>query len=199
MRITGMLSLVLVVWITPCDGHDARAERPDTGRVLDRLLPRDAAVRRFHEGLPPAHTLGGAAESRDALVGAFLRALGAADTATIADLAITRAEFGYLYYPTATEALPPYDMDPELMWFLLFEKSNQGIRRALQLYGGRPMRLVDYDCGTGIQREGENTVHGPCVVRWRGENGDTVAGRLFSQILERGGRFKFLSYANKLD
>ena len=48
-------------------------------------------------------------------------------------------------------------------------------------------------------REGENTVYGPCVVRWRGKAGDTVAVRLFGQIVERGGRFKFLSYANKLD
>jgi hypothetical protein len=37
------------------------------------------------------------------------------------------------------------------------------------------------------------------VVRWRNANGDTLSVRLFNQILERGGRFKFLSYGNRLD
>jgi hypothetical protein len=36
-------------------------------------------------------------------------------------------------------------------------------------------------------------------VRWRQEaRADTMSARLFGPILERGGRYKFLSYANKL-
>ena len=142
--------------------------------------------------------MAGGAESRDALVATFVRALGAADTAALAELAITPAEFAYLYYPTATQALPPYDLEPRLMWFMLFEQSNQGIRRALRRHGGGAMRLADYDCG-GRQREGENTIHGPCVVRLVDQRGDTLAAPLLSRILERGGRHKVLSYANKLD
>jgi hypothetical protein len=188
----------LLAGVAACGNPDARAELPASGRVVDSILPREEALRRFRGGLPPADSLTGGTESRDALVAAFVRALGAADTAAIAELAITRSEFAYLYYPTASEGLPPYDLEPGLMWFMLFEQSNQGIRRALQLHGGTPMPLVDYDCGTDHRREGENTVYGPCVVRWRGKNGDTVSARLFSQIIERGGRFKFLSYANKL-
>jgi hypothetical protein len=189
----------LLAGIAACGGPDVRAELPAAGRVVDSILPREEALRRFREGLPPADSLSGGAESRDALVAAFMRALGAADTAAIAGLAITRSEFAYLYYPTATQGLPPYNLEPGLMWFMLFERSNNGVSRALQLHGGTPMLLVDYDCGSGSQREGENTVYGPCVVRWRGKAGDTVAARLFSQIVERGGRFKFLSYANQLD
>ena len=81
---------------------------------------------------------------------------------------------------------------------MLFERSEQGHAARFQRYGGRPMPLVDYDCGGGAARS-ENTVYGPCVVRWVPEAGDTVSARLFSQILERGGRYKFLSYANRLD
>jgi hypothetical protein len=199
MRVTGLFWAALLAGTAACGGPDVRAELPAAGRVVDSILPREEALRGFREGLPPVDSLSGGARSRDALVAAFMRALGAADTAAIAGLAITRSEFAYLYYPTASQGLPPYDLEPGLMWFMLFEQSNDGIRRALQLHGGTPMPLVDYDCGTGYRHEGENTVYGPCVVRWRGKDGDTVAARLFSQIVERGGRFKFLSYANKLD
>ena len=203
MRLTALIWAALLAGIAACEGPDARAEAraelPGAGRVVDSILPREEALRRFREGLPPADSLSGGAESRDALVAEFMRALGAADTAAIAGLAITRSEFAYLYYPTASQGLPPYSLEPGLMWFTLFEQSNSGIRRVLQLYGGAPMRLVDYDCGAGNHREGDNTVYGPCVVRWRGKDGDTVAVRLLGQIVERGGRFKVLSYANKLD
>ena len=184
--------------IAGCGNPDARAEASRPARVVDSVVPRDEAVRRFRVGLPPADSLTGGAVSRDALVAAFMGALGAADTGAIVDLAITRSEFAYLYYPTAARGLPPYDLEPSLMWFMLFEASDQGIRRALQAYGGTPLTLVDYDCGSGALEEGENRIYGPCVVRWRAENGDTVSARLINQIFEREGRFKVLSYANKL-
>lgn len=200
MRLMVVLSTMAAVLTAGCRNPDARAERPEiTGRVVDSIVPREEALRRFREGLPPVGSLAGGAESPDALVAAFVRALGAADTAALAELAITPAEFAYLYYPTATQALPPYDLEPRLMWFMLFEQSNQGIRRALRRHGGGAMRLADYDCGAGRQREGENTIHGPCVVRWVDQRGDTLAAALLSRILERGGRHKVLSYANKLD
>jgi hypothetical protein len=59
--------------------------------------------------------------------------------------------------------------------------------------------VLGHDCGAEHRQEGKNRVYGPCVVRWRSTAGDTIAGRLFSKILERDGRFKFLSYANRLD
>jgi hypothetical protein len=199
MRAAVLFWSALLAGIAACGNPDAQAELPADRRVVDSILPREEALRRFRADLQPADSLASAADSRDALVSAFMRALGAADTAAIAGMAISRSEFAYLYYPTASQGLPPYNLEPSLMWFMLFERSNQGIRRALQLHGGTPMALVDYDCGTGYSREGENTVYGPCVVRWRAKDGDTVSARLFSQILERDGRFKFLSYANRLD
>jgi hypothetical protein len=84
------------------------------------------------------------------------------------------------------------------MWGLLQERSERGIRRALDLYGGRELRLAGYDCGTASSREGENTVAGPCVLRLRESDGDSFSVRLLSQILERRGQYKVLSYANKL-
>lgn len=197
MRWMMLAGAALFGGIVACGSPDARADGSRPARVVDSLLPREEALRRFRAGLPPVDSLLGGATSRDELVESFMRALEAGDTTAIAKLAVTRPEFAYLYYPTATRGLPPYDLEPGLMWFMLFEESNQGIRRTLQVYGGRPMRLLDYECGAGALREGENRTHGPCVVRWRAPSGDTVSARLFNQILERRGRFKVLSYANK--
>ena len=165
---------------------------------MDSILPREEAVRRFREGLSAVDSLRDGATSRDELVVEFVRAVAEADTAAIARLAVSRAEFAYLYYPTAVEGKPPYDVEPGLLWFMVYQRSNEGARKALTRYGGRAMTLVDYDCGAGQHREGENTVYGPCTVRWTRETGDTVSAGLFSKILERDGRFKVLSYANKL-
>jgi hypothetical protein len=198
MRVVVGVALAMLVGVTACESRGVRGKTPARA-VVDSALPRQQALRRFRTGLPQADSLAGGPESRDGLVSAFMRALSAEDTAAIADLALSRSEFAYLYYPTATEGLPPYDVEPGLMWFMLFERSNQGVRSLLQRYGGTRMEVLGHDCGTEHRQEGKNRVYGPCVVRWRSTAGDTVAARLFSKILERDGRFKFLSYANRLD
>ncbi len=189
----------MLAGIVGCTGREARVKQPETGRAVDSLVPREVALQKFREGLPRVDSLAGGATSRDALVAAFVRALGEEDTTALAEMAITPSEFAYLYYPTAAEGKPPYDLEPSLMWFMLYERSNQGLRKALQRYGGARRRLVNYDCGSTQVHEGENTISGPCVIRWEGTSGDTVAVRLFSKILERSGRSKFLSYSNPLD
>ena len=182
-----------------CDGPDARAASATPGHAVDSALPREEMVRRFTKGLPRTDSLSGGAESQDQLVAAFVRALAAADTAALQRMAVNRSEFAYLYYPTSPRARPPYDLEPGLMWFLQVQQSDRGLTLALRRFGGSPMDLVGYDCGKDASHEGDNIVYGPCTVRWRRQQGDTVAGRLFTQILERDGRFKFLSYANQLD
>ena len=96
--------------------------------MVDSILPREEALRRFREGLAPVDSLAGGVGSRDELVAAFVRAIAAADTAAIARMAVSRAEFAYLYYPTAVEGMPPYDLEPGLMWFTLYERSDEGAR-----------------------------------------------------------------------
>jgi hypothetical protein len=199
MRVHLLVVAGILLGSAGCDGPDARAESGTARGVVDSALPREEMLRRFREGLPRADSLVGGAGSRDELVAAFMRALAASDTAALVGMAVNRSEFAYLYYPTTPQAKPPYDLEPELMWFLLVQQRDRGLTRALQLYGGTPVSLLDYDCGERASHEGENVVYGPCTVRWRGEGGDTLSVRLFNQILERGGRFKFLNYGNRLD
>jgi hypothetical protein len=180
-----------------CDRPEVRAEDPPAG-VVDSILPREEALRRFRQDLPPTSALAGGSANRDELVADFVRALRTRDTAGLAGMFITRSEFAYLYYPTTPESRPPYDLEPSLMWYLNFQRSERGIRRALQVYGGRRLQLLSYDCSQGGSREGDNIIWGPCLLRCRSGRGDTLSLWLFSQIIERDGRYKFLSYTNKL-
>lgn len=179
--------------------HSPEREAQEQSRhVVDSILPPEVTLQRFREGLPPAESLAGGSSSRDKLVRTFMTALAQRDTAALADMSISRAEFAYLYYPNTAQALSPYGLEPALMWQLLFEKSDRGIRRALQKYGGRRTRLLSYDCGNEASQEGENTIWGPCTVRFASPGGDTASVRFFSQIIGRDGHYKFLSYSNKL-
>lgn len=166
--------------------------------VVDSALPRQQALRQFREGVPAPAALTGGARSRDALVRAFVRATEAGDTAALRALVLTRAEFAWLYYPTTPQGLPPYDLSPSLLWFLTEGASSQGLRRLLDERAGQSLGYVGHDCDPRPSREGENRVWGPCVVRRVRAPGDTVAERLFGQILERGGRFKLVSFANRI-
>jgi hypothetical protein len=193
-----ILLCMYAVLLAGCGRSEARDSSESAGRVVDSLVPREVALDRFRASLAVTDSLTGGAHSRDDLVRAYLTAIEKSDTAAFDRLVLTKAEFAYLYYPTAPQALPPYNLSPDLMWFMLFERSNQGVLRALRHYGGQRMELVDAECGTAGSREGENTVFGPCTVRWHDAKGQVSGARLFSQIVERRGRYKFLSYANKL-
>jgi hypothetical protein len=193
-----VLLCIYAVLLAGCGRSEARAPSASAGRVVDSLVSREVALDRFRESLAVTDSLTGGAPSREDLVRAYLKALEKSDTAAFDRLVLTKAEFAYLYYPTAPQALPPYNLSPDLMWFMLFERSNQGVLRALRRYGGQRMELVDAECGTAGSREGENTVFGPCTVRWHDAKGGVSGARLFSQIVERRGRFKFLSDAINL-
>lgn len=192
-----VLLAVVVGSAVACDRPEIRAEGPPLTRV-DSVLTRDEALRRFRQGLPPVRELEGGRQSRDELVASFLAALEKHDTVALASLAVTRAEFARVYYPTTPQSLPPYALEPGLMWHMLVQRSDKGIRRALAAYGRQELQLVGYDCGKEVSREGNNTISGPCVMRVRNKRGGTMSLRLFSQIIERSGHYKFLSYANKL-
>lgn len=184
---------------------DTSPSRPPEGLAaqevpthVDSFVPREVALERFRHGGAEVRALNGGASSRDALVRGFLQALESRDTAALRRLVISRDEFAWVYYPTSSQGLPPYSLNPDLMWFMLVQQGNRGFTRALRDLGGRQLELDGYHCREKM-REGANTLWGSCLVRWRqGAPADTMSARLFGPILERGGRYKFLSYANKL-
>jgi hypothetical protein len=178
-----------------CGGGEGAPE--ESASAVDSALPIPVLLDRFREGLTEPTVLTGGARSRDALVAAYTDALERADTAAFADLALTREEFAWLYYPLIPESKPPYELQPGLMWFMLDGNSGRGLRAALIEYGGRPLGALSYRC-EGERRYEQLTMWGPCFIRFVPEPSDTVERAFFGPIVERDGVHKFVSFANKL-
>ena len=167
--------------------------------VVDSIHPIEEQVRRFKaaRGNPTSTRLEDGAASRDELVHGLITAIENNDTAAIRRMMISPAEFIDLYYPSSPFTRRPYRQDPAFVWFQITQNSEKGIGRALQRFGGRPTRFAKYACDQEPTLEGANRLWDGCVVHW---NPGQVAGtlRLFGTIIERNGRYKFVSYTNGL-
>lgn len=192
-----ILVIAIIVGVLGCNRRPERAES-GVARVVDSFVPSEVALRKFQQNLTSVVQLESAFPSRDSLLAAFVRALSARDTTALASMAVSRAEFAYLYYPTTPQGKPPYDLEPGLMWHLMTQRSERGIRRTLAVYGGQRLLLLSHDCSPGSSREGQNTIVGPCTLQLRDQAGQGVSVRLVTQIIERDGRYKVLSFANSL-
>lgn len=187
-----------------CGGEVGEAATADDTEAavpqrVDSVRPIEEEFRRFTADIvdPPAELSGGA-ESLQALGSAFLRAVAERDTVALRRLHLTRAEFAFLYYRTAPVSRPPYEMPPGLLWFQIEGISAGGMRRLLEELGGDALRFGSVSC-IGAEPQGDNVLHSGCTITYTGGDGRQVTQKLFGNVLERGGRFKFVSYATDLD
>ena len=74
---------------------------------------------------------------------------------------VSRDEFAWLYYPTSKQGLPPYSLNPDLMWFMLVEQSNSGMTRALNQLGGKHLSYAGYRCEGRLNDGGREHALGP--------------------------------------
>jgi hypothetical protein len=107
-----------------------------------------------------------------------------------------RAEYAWLYYPTTLISRPPYELPPALAWFQLQETNRKGALRLLRAFGGRRLELRDHSCAAAPAVEGENRIWTGCTITLAADGGEPTSQRLFAAILERDGRFIFLSFHN---
>ena len=202
MRAAALALLLALPPLAGCGGDagDAHAAPPPPrveaapapGSYVDSILPPEEEERRFREGLADPGVLAGGAGSREALVRAFVRAVAQSDTAAVRGMILSRAEFAYLYYPSTEFTRPPKRMSPALLWFLTMQESEKGIGRLFARRGGQPLGYVASRCAPEPRVEGANRLWDRCTVTLR----DGKPERLFGTIVERGGRFKFVSYQN---
>jgi hypothetical protein len=172
---------------------------PETATVVDSILPIDEEVRRFQATIPEAPAaLSGGAESLDALVDRFVRAVEAADTAALVPLVLTRAEFAYLYYPHTRFTRAPYQLSPSLLWFQIENGHSRGLTRLFQRFWGRPIGALGRHCEERPRQDENNREWEECRLLLAGAAGDTASVRLFGSVLQRGGVFKFVSLSNEL-
>ena len=197
MRIVDtLLAVVAVVTLTSsCRQHDAAASPREASMPVNAVVPTiQSELSTFRSGMREPSSLAGP-PSRDSLIRLFERALMKRDSAGLAHLQITREEFAYLYYPDSKLSHPPYELGPDLMWMQIQSQSDRGLRRLIAKYGSRSIPVRELEC-EAPERQNEVVIH-QCGVRTSGAAG-TKPERLFGSIIERGGRFKFVGYANRL-
>jgi hypothetical protein len=184
--------------LVACNGPPAdRAARPlsDSGGVVDSAVPMNVALARFRAdlGAPPVG-LGGGRSSREELLGGIVHALRTRDTAFFESIAMNRAEFAYLYYPTSSLARRPYELPPALAWMQIQATNRKSVIRSLGAFGGKDLCFLGYHCAPDPTLQGANRIWHDCLIVVR-TGTDTLGARLIGGILERGGEFKVLSYA----
>ena len=200
---------MIVLGASACNRHPDEdrvgvVDRPVTGGMaptpqhVDSAIPIDEALRRFRRDLPAEKALRGGFRSREALVREFVRALEVRDTAALRRMVLKPGEFAWLYYPTSPLSRPPYELSPALMWFQLQGESEKGATRLFADRAGHALRYAGHTCAPA-RVEGRNRIHSSCELRRVTAARDTVAERLFGLVVERDGRYKFVSYANRLD
>lgn len=175
-------------------------EEPPPARqaVIDSVFPIEEEIRRFAASLDSVPTaLYEGAASREELVQRFIRAVEARDADEFSRLVLQRDEFIGLYYPHTRYTARPYELAPALLWFQMENPSSRGLSRLLARLGGRDLEFQRLTCPEAPLVEEQNRIWEHCTVRVRGADGPHAERRLFGAMLERGGRWKFLSYANE--
>jgi hypothetical protein len=192
----GLAWLAAAAIAAGCGEREVRAV--DRAPVVDSAVPIAVALERFRRGLPELEELAGGAPSREQLVREFIAALEGRDTVALRAMVVDQREFAWLYYPSSRHAAPPYELPPDLSWFQMQGQSERGASLLLSDRAGSSLGYLGHECRS--QRvEGGNRLHEHCLVRRVSPAGDTLTERLFGLVMERHGRFKFVSYANKLD
>ena len=134
--------------------------------------------------------------SRDTLVARFTSAIESGESATLKSLLVSKEEYAFLYFPTSAYSRKPYELPPEIAWLLSEQNSIKGLSRLTRRLGGKRLEVRRYECGDPVT-EGANRFWRSCRVTYiAAGNGLPVTKVLFGAIMEREGRYKFLSYAN---
>jgi hypothetical protein len=173
--------------------------RSQPGYVIDSARTPEEDLRRFRDALggTPAIELQGGSATRNDLVRRLVSAVRDRDTVQLRAMVLTAREFADVVYPSSPYMHPPYAQPAALMWMQIANGSVRGFTRLIRRRGGVPFVLDSYECEATPNREGRNVLWSGCVVRLSAPGYGTVAERWFGSIIERDGRFKFVSYANQ--
>ncbi len=173
--------------------------RASPGYIVDSILPVEEETRRFRAAIGGVTLtqFTNASASRDALVARLATAVAANDDQALQRTRVTAREFIDLVYPESPYTKAPFRQAPGLVWTLIEEPSNSGRRRLLSNLGGKPLAITRVSCGTKPEVQGHNRLWNGCTSRYTSGSDAPRDGRLFGAIIERDGRFKFMSLSNQ--
>ena len=173
--------------------------RAQPGYVIDSVLPVEEEMRRFRAAIggEAVSEFAHASGSRTELVERFVRDLAASDTIDLKRASISAREFADLIYPSSPNTHPPYRQSPAFVWMQISGQSSSGLSRAIQRRAPQQFTYVSHECAPRSEVQGANRLWLQCTVRLVSPAGEMTSQRLFGTIVERQGRFKFLSFANQ--
>lgn len=180
------------VWIA-----SAESLRTIPGYVVDSIFPPAEALARFRSATtgPAPTAFSGGAPSADALLRRYWAALVAADTAAVRPLALSRAEFAWVYFAGSAEEQS--GLQPHIAWRMLESTSGVGLQRAQGRASGASATVLRTFCAGAPRTAGEVRSVGPCgVVVAPGGPRDSLP--LAARIVIRNGVAKLFGYANGL-
>ena len=184
---------------TPDDQQAHIADVLAKGGVVDSILPIAELLDRFRKPLADKpDTLRHASASIKALVTRWTLAVASNDTAALNAMLLDRAEFAWLYYPGSKMSLPPYEAPPQLLWGQMLATSEEGAQNILKKFAANSFKIGGVNCPNPAVIEGGNRLHEGCLVQLETPNARAVDGAYFGTIIERDGRFKFVSYASRM-
>lgn len=191
----GLLTALTITVAACIDGQAATHLRVEQAAVtgVDSILPTGTALARFLAGVDRPESLTGGSAGMNELIERFSDALAHQDSLALTEMSVTRAEYGYFYYPSSIYVQDPYELPPEVAWLLSSQENTKAMRRLMQRLGGRTVVVRAANCAK-TERQGANVVYSDCSVTVGSRHGSERV-RLFRSLLERGGTMKFLSYA----
>jgi hypothetical protein len=123
-----------------------------------------------------------------------LEALAASDTVALHNFVLTRFEHDSILVPQLPIGRDTSgSKDLELAWYMLNQRSIEGIRRALADHAGQRLEFVSVEFKRPKEVHGPLTIHKGTQVKVRTENGEEVVLGIFGSILEQNGRYKLVS------
>jgi hypothetical protein len=180
------------IWIPSQDSL-----RKTPGYVIDSVFSPEENLRRFQATAPaPAENrLSGGAPSTDALLRQYWTLLASGDTLAMAPLIVSRAEYGYLYFPGSADETN--GMPPAVGWELIVRQSGRGLTRALFQAQQGPTKVERTVCSDTPIKMGKNTLYGPCGVVVRRDGVEQTIW-VVKSLLERDGIHKLFGLQNEL-
>ena len=184
----------------PADDQQAHiADVVAKGGVVDSILPIPEQLARFRQTIAERpDTLRHASASINELVTRWTLAVASSDTVALNAMLLDRAEFAWLYYPVSKMSMPPYEAPPQLLWGQMLATSEEGAQNILKNFSVSSFKVGGVNCPSPPVTEGRNRLHEGCLVQAETANTRAVKGAYFGTIIERDGRFKFVSYASRM-
>ncbi len=198
-RLTWLAAIAALSGCSSAENAVFDAEHPwrQPGDVIDSILPMEEYERRFRVGLPEVTAFGHGAPDREALASRFLAAVEARDSVALARLAVSRGEFAWLVFPQHRYRVPPYELDPGIVWMQVTAASAKGLARVLERHGGQRLALRGISCASDTVQftPGPVRAWGDCTLNYQA--GDSLlTRRLFGTVVEHHGVVKLLGFSN---